>query len=88
MVVGLAADCCAVGGHLVDDKLLLISFWWRILRMSLHVAFSALATSCLLHVFFFFCLMNMLWGRTCLTWAERFKGVLSNLLPVTCRAHR
>lgn len=28
MVVGLAADYCAVGGVSVDDELL-ISFWWR-----------------------------------------------------------
>lgn len=28
MVVGLAADCCAVGGVSVDGELL-ISFWWR-----------------------------------------------------------
>ena len=38
MVVGLAADYCAVGGVSFDGELLLISFWWRIFRMTLRVA--------------------------------------------------
>lgn len=54
MVVGLAADCCAVGGYLVDDKLLLISFWWRILRVTLHVAFFGPCDLVPFACFFFF----------------------------------
>lgn len=56
MFVGLAADCCAVGGESVDGELL-ISFLWRFFRMTLHVARVASCDLVPSACFFFFCLI-------------------------------